>query len=68
MFPVQVRQEVFIERREPLKASEVTRKIKRFLKREGESTLLPSTAAHLTQIRECSFLTNSGAIASNRFP
>lgn len=56
MHPAQIRQEVFIERREELKASEVTRKIKKFLRKEEQATLAPSVAVHLMQIRESSFL------------
>jgi hypothetical protein len=59
MYLEQVRQKVFIERREPLKASEVTRKIKKFLKKEENSNLPPSTAVHLMKIKESSFLNES---------
>lgn len=60
-----VRQEIFIERREPLKASEVTRKIKKYLKSQEVSTLSPSVAVHLLQIRESSYFLSYNAVAPN---
>ncbi|PJF16845.1 Protein CBR-RFC-3 [Paramicrosporidium saccamoebae] len=57
-----VRQEIFIERKEPLKASEVTRKIKKYLKNQEASTLSPSVAVHLLQIRESSYFLTHNAL------
>lgn len=56
MYLSQVREEVDVERRETLKAREVTRKIKRFLRKEEHATLSPSIVTPLAQIRECAFL------------
>jgi hypothetical protein len=68
MYLSQVRQEVHIERREPLKATETIRRLKRFLKKEDESSLPPSVAVHLMQIKESAFLTQHHAIAVNKLP